>query len=248
MSPEEKLAIYMDTVARTLDSRVTETLKRIVARHRQLLALRGYLRRQDLINSRWTWTDAEANNFYQTKEYKDALAEAEKVKRQFEAIMKIDALREAALQGAAYSLTYKRTHREMHEQLKNWNENAKVNTIAMEMSVKAISDIVRPEYPDVPDTESTAKFAAYVKSFKVKSDPPLAAPGLSDHGRFQAFDFKVTRDGKVIADTKTKTIEDKWDKAGWTDRLNRAVQQSEATLSGPLPSPYEPWHYAYDET
>ncbi len=47
--------------------------------------------------------------------------------------------------------------------------------------------------------------------------------------------------------TVTATAGEKWDNAGWTAKLKKAVQTAGDNFVGPLASPYEPWHYVYRE-
>ena len=72
----------------------------------------------------------------------------------------------------------------------------------------------------------------------------LAAPGISRHGQLRAIDFQIMKDGAIVAPTETATVKRNWDTPGWTEKLQAAVAGSK--FSGPLRSPYEPWHYEYD--
>jgi hypothetical protein len=74
---------------------------------------------------------------------------------------------------------------------------------------------------------------------------PLAAPGLSAHGQGRAFDFQIERGGATVAGFDATAARRAWDAKGWTDRLHAAVVASGKPFTGPLHSPYEPWHYAY---
>ena len=75
--------------------------------------------------------------------------------------------------------------------------------------------------------------------------PTSAAPGLSEHGRLKAIDFVILKGHVVIAKTNTEKeiLDQQWETPGWTRKLKEAVTQSQSVLTGPLKSPYEPWHY-----
>ena len=79
----------------------------------------------------------------------------------------------------------------------------------------------------------------------LSGSPSNATPGLSQHGQAKAFDFVVSRGRDVVAGTVTATIQEKWEDAGWTAKLKQAVQDAGGKFVGPLPAPYEPWHYIY---
>lgn len=85
-------------------------------------------------------------------------------------------------------------------------------------------------------------------ALQIPRSPTHATPGLSDHGRANAFDFVVMRtaDRKVVAGTVAKSAKDAWDAPGWTAKLKQAVTQAGGRFDGPLMGPpYEPWHYVY---
>jgi hypothetical protein len=74
---------------------------------------------------------------------------------------------------------------------------------------------------------------------------PLAAPGLSAHGQARAFDLQIEHGGRISAGLGATSAREQWDAAGWTQKLHAAVAAAGERFSGPLLSPYEPWHYAY---
>jgi len=51
-------------------------------------------------------------------------------------------------------------------------------------------------------------------------------------------------EGRVIAGTEAGSARQIWDAAGWTYKLHKA-SVAVNRFSGPLQSPYEPWHYTY---
>ena len=77
----------------------------------------------------------------------------------------------------------------------------------------------------------------------VPTAPPLAAPGLSLHGRSRAIDFQIMRNGRIIAPTEVAKARSVWEKQGWARRL--AAVMRDTRFVGPLQSPNEPWHYEY---
>jgi hypothetical protein len=75
----------------------------------------------------------------------------------------------------------------------------------------------------------------------------LAAPGLSDHGHANAFDFVVLEDGgKEMAMASSAWVTTWEGPHDWTTKLKAAVDSAgEGRFDGPLKSPKEPWHYGY---
>jgi hypothetical protein len=62
----------------------------------------------------------------------------------------------------------------------------------------------------------------------------------------KALDFLVHQaDGKLVAGAVSATAKSAWDAPGWTARLKAAVDAVSPDWEGPLPEPYEPWHYTY---
>ncbi|WP_406693803.1 hypothetical protein V5E97_22470 [Singulisphaera sp. Ch08] len=55
----------------------------------------------------------------------------------------------------------------------------------------------------------------------------------------------MNKGNEVVATTVTATAKEKWDDAGWTTKLQEAVQEAGGNFVGPLATPYEPWHYIY---
>src|SRR5262245_61336195 len=64
-----KLDLYVQGVAATMPAKVQVALPKIQPGPRYVLALRGYLRRRNAIDTRWAWTDAQAADFKATPEY-----------------------------------------------------------------------------------------------------------------------------------------------------------------------------------
>jgi hypothetical protein len=60
-----------------------------------------------------------------------------------------------------------------------------------------------------------------------------------------AIDFQVMNGPQLVAGTDSRTTRGAWDEAGWTGRLQAAVESAGAGFTGPLQEPYEPWHYEF---
>ena len=102
-------------------------------------------------------------------------------------------------------------------------------------------------FPETPDSASVERFRAFLQRCELAEDrvPTVAVPGLSKHGQLRAFDFKIKEGRRIVAGTLSATIPTVWDNTGWTDKLYDAVMSVSDRFVGPLPSPYEPWHYNY---
>jgi hypothetical protein len=211
-----------------LDARVASTLQQIHGIDRQMLALRAYLRAGDDLTQRWSWTAEQLANYPNTPEGKAAAADIDAVISVF------------ARSNPGYTLHVNRMPRSLTEQLAHWNENDSVRKVAGQLVVA-----LRRQFPD--DSRPTAdKLRHALIDWKPSVAAPLAAPGLSAHGQGRAFDFEVQRDGHAVAGFEASAAHRQWDAQGWTQKLHSAVVASGKPLTGPLQSPYEPWHYAYN--
>ena len=235
VSPQanETVEAYIAAVSKRLDARVVAALGRINDTGRRLLALRGYLRSESSLASKWSWSTEEIERYKTTNEFRDALAEVENVRKKFESL------------NPGYSLHVNTDVRSLEAQLKNWNETKSVQVAAEDLLGAASREISRPTYKTVPDQKSLASFERFLKSYKVVSTPTVAVPGLSPHGQLRAFDFQIKQGDKIIAPTNAAVIKDVWDGQGWTEKLRAAVTTASKKLTGPLASPREPWHYTY---
>jgi hypothetical protein len=228
-----KLELYLGSVVTSLDPRVPEALKKIDGTGRRLLAARGYLRSARGLGSRWSWSDEEIKKYKESDEYREALAELEKIKKKFEE------------QNPGYSLHVNTEVRSLETQIEKWNETPSVRSAGDEILSSALKEIAKPSYKDVPDKRSIAGFQQFLRSYRLNQDPTVAAPGLSPHGQMRAFDFQIKQGNKIIAGTETAKIDTVWEREGWTQRLNNAVTSASQKFSGPLLSPREPWHYTF---
>ena len=229
----ETVQAYIAGVSKRLNARAVDALGRINDTGRRLLALRGYLRSESSIASKWSWSAEEIERYKTTNEFRNALSEVDNVRKKFETM------------NPGYSLHVNTDVRSLEAQLKNWNETKSVQVAAEDLLGAAGREMSKPPYKSVPDTRSLTTFERFLRNYKVASTPTVAVPGLSPHGQLRAFDFQVKQGDKIIAGTNAAAIKDVWDGQGWTEKLRAAVTAASRKLTGPLASPREPWHYTY---
>ena len=206
-------------------------LEKIDGAPRKLLAARSYARAGQRLSERWSWSDAEIEAFQRTREYQALLSEIDRVRAAFE------------IQNPGYSLGVNTQPRSLDVQLVRWNENAGVGRVAQQLYADAISNLASDKYPAKPTPAATERFAAFLGAWRPREAAPLAAPGLSRHGRLRAIDFHVEKDGRIVASTQIADVRSVWEAQGWSGKLRRAVAGTR--FVGPLKSPNEPWHYEY---
>ena len=80
----DKLNEYISAISKKLDARAIAALAKIDDTGRRLLALRGYLRSERSLPSKWSWSADQIERYKQSKEYREAIAEVEKVRKKFE--------------------------------------------------------------------------------------------------------------------------------------------------------------------
>ncbi len=228
---ETRRQLWVTRACDGLDARAIDALQHIVGADRRLLALRAYLRAGDALAGRWSWSQLQISAYPSSEEGHAAAVDVEAVASVF------------AAENPGFTLRVKREPRSMETQLAHWNENALVGTAAQSLAVwleRRFSD------------DATAVKAADLRSALIEWQPgvavPLAAPGLSPHGQARAFDFQIERGGQIVAGLDFATARQRWDEAGWTQKLRAAVSAAGDHFVGPLAWPYEPWHYAYPVT
>lgn len=229
----DKLNVYISGVSKRLDARAVEALAKIDDTGCRLLALRGYLRSERSLASKWSWSGDEIERYKQSTEYMEAIAEVENVRKKFETL------------NPGYTLHVNTQVRSLEAQIKSWNETKSVKVAAQDLLTAAGIEISKPIYKDLPDPSSLMRFERFLKNHGVVSTPTVAVPGLSPHGQMRAFDFQIKQGDKIIAATNTAMIEEVWDGQGWTEKLQTAVKAASRKFTGPLASPREPWHYTY---
>jgi hypothetical protein len=223
---------YLLAVTHDLPAPAKDTLRRIDGKPRQLLAVRGYLRAGPQLQSRWSWSADEIRAYQASQEYAELLAEIALVRARFEAA------------NPGYSLYANPTARSLDLQVQRWNSNKSVGVIAKQLQQAAERELARSTYPANPDARATLLFADFLRAWRpAPAAAPLAAPGLSLHGRSRAIDFQVTRNGRIIAPTDVSKARSVWETQGWARRL--AAVMHDTRFVGPLQSPNEPWHYEY---
>ena len=223
---------YLLAVAHDLPPAASETLQRVDGAPRQLLAVRAYLRAGPHLSSRWSWSADEIRAYEAGPEYRDLLAEIAAVRARFEA------------QNPGYSLYANTTARSLDLQLRRWNTNASVGVVAQRLQEAVERELAARAYPTHPDAKATLRFAEFLRGWRpTPSAAPLAAPGLSLHGRSRAIDFQITQNGQIIAPTEVAKVRSVWERQGWAGKLAAAMR--ETLLVGTLQSPNEPWHYEY---
>lgn len=223
---------YLLAVTHDLPAGAKDALQRIDGKPRQLLAARAYLRAGQQLQSRWSWSADEIRTYEASQEYADLLAEIALVRARFEAA------------NPGYSLYANTAARSLDLQLQRWNSNKSVGVIAKQLQKAAERELARSTYPADPDAKATLLFTDFLRAWRpVPAAPPLAAPGLSLHGRSRAIDFQVTRKGRIIAPTEVSKAGSVWERQGWARRLAAAMRDTR--FVGPLQSPNEPWHYEY---
>lgn len=205
---------------------VREALHRIDGNGRRLLALRSYIRSHDSIADRWSWTQQQIDAYRQSDEYRDLLAEIDRIREQFE---------QANPGSSLYASTDVRS---LDQQLQRWNENAGVGVVAAELQ-QALCTEARKAFTR----------AGALGDFLVRWQPsvpaPLAAPGLSLHGRARAIDFQVQQGDRIVAGPDVSRIADDWVAQGWAEKLRTAIKSASTRFHGPLTLPNEPWHFEY---
>ena len=210
-----------------LDPRAVAALQQIAGAERRLLALRAYLRAGASLAERWTWSQQQLSTYASTAEGKAAAADLNTVIAAFDSA------------NPGFTLRVNRTPRSLAVQLAHWNENRSVGSAAT-----ALASALDRQFAGAVTPDARALRAALI-NWTPAVAATLAAPGLSAHGQARAFDFQIEHDGKVIAGSDAASARRQWDQAGWTARLHAAVGAAGNRFTGPLSTPYEPWHYAY---
>jgi hypothetical protein len=229
LAGETELQAWVEEVSVGLDSRATEALSQIVGADRRLLAVRAYLRAGDTLPQRWSWSAQRLADYASTPEGRAANADIDAVATAF------------AAANAGFTLEVNRQPRSLELQLAHWNENASVRSVAA-----SLVDSLEKRFGLGSRSPPADELRAALIEWAPPVAPTLAAPGLSAHGQGRAFDFQVLHDGRVIAGLDAAAERRQWDAAGWTRRLHQAMDAAHGRFTGPLQSPYEPWHYAYN--
>jgi hypothetical protein len=223
---------YLLAVTHDLPPVAKDALQGIGDQPRQLLAVRGYIRAAEQLESRWSWSEAQIRAYEASDEYRALLAEIGVVRARFEA------------QNPGYSLYANTTARSLDLQLQRWNSNPSVGVIAGRLREAALRELAADAYPEHPNAKATLRFANFLRAWRpTPTAAPLAVPGLSLHGRSRAIDFQIVQNGRIIAPTEVAKVHSVWERQGWAGKL--AAVMRDTRFVGPLQAPDEPWHYEY---
>jgi hypothetical protein len=237
-SAEEKLKAYVDEVEKSLESRIQGALIGMSLMDRRVLAIRGYLRFPSMgrgsIAANWAWSNSDMEEFKKTAEFTKMKSAVADVKTAFA----------ASNPGFTLGVDPDKV-RSLESQVDLWNQNATVQRLGKELKTKLLKAL--ETLPDTPDEASLKAFKKVLVEAGLSGTPSNATPGLSQHGQAKAFDFVVSKGRDVVAGTVTANLQEKWEDAGWTAKLEKAVQDAGDRFLGPLASPYEPWHYIYKD-
>ncbi|MGB3502663.1 MAG: hypothetical protein WBA44_13645 [Mesorhizobium sp.] len=218
----------VEALSADIAPRAREVLTQIPDNGRKLLALRSYLRSHGSINKRWSWTQAEIDAYLKSDPYVTAMAAVAAVIKAFE------------VKNPGHTLRVNTDIRSLDEQIGKWNSNGSVSAAGA-----ALDGAYKTWIAGNPKANAEA-LGAFLKGWQPGTTVMLAAPGLTAHGRGEAFDFQVLKDGKVVAGADSGSISGQWRDGGWSARLQEAVKLSTMPFDGPLKDPDEPWHYDYN--
>ena len=232
-------------------SQVWLTLLFIADPKRRLLALRGYLAKEEKegaksLDDHWTWSKQQIADYKHSGDEREARKAIEKVKAGFNA--------QPDMKKAAFKLAGEPDPRTMKFQMDQWNDGKAVGAPAAAVYDQALTEIRKSSYKDSPDEESLSRFGAFLKKLKVELY--RATPGLSRHGQMRAVDFiaKNAKDPKLTLGASASQIPE-WRSTGCAAALKRAIDGVNAAakrtvFDGPLTKAKhgveEPWHYNYN--
>jgi hypothetical protein len=219
---EETVQQQLAAIAATLDPVVQRTLLDVEGLPRQLLAARAYLRAGPKLRERWSWSEAEIAAFNRSPARQRLLADIKAVTAVFESL------------NPGFTLYVNTEVRSLGVQLERWNKHRTVGLLADELHAAALEAIGAGQ-----------GLRQVLIDWQPSSAAPLSAPGLGLHGRARAVDFQIRQGERIVAGTEAASVATDWDAAGWTQKLQRAVERSALPFRGPLLSPREPWHYEH---
>ena len=213
----------LEALMRSQNQQVAAALDRIDGTARRLLALRSYLRAAGSLPERWSWTQAEIDAYRESPEYISLLTEIDAIRARFER------------DNPGFTLYANTDVRSLDTQIQRWNENPRVGDVASGLYLATCQGkAAKPQ-----------ALREFLLDWQPDAPPPLAAPGLSQHGRGRAIDFQIERNKTLVAGTDTADIKRVWEEQGWSRKLQAAVMGASRKFQGPLAQPNEPWHYEY---
>ncbi len=230
----ETLERHLQALRPTLDSRVVPTLDALDGTGRQLLAARSYLHSAALLEQRWSWSAAQAEEFERSAGRLALDAAIARVRCEFEAA------------NPGHTLFVNPGLRTLEVQVERWNSNETVARAAERLLRVAREAAAAPGFGAPGSARGLAALRRMLLEHVPEPQPPLAAPGLSRHGRGLAIDFQVQSAGRVVAGPSAESIASAWDAPGWSAKLQAAVAAADVGFTGPLRDPYEPWHFDFE--
>lgn len=239
---DSAITAYYRVIVKELPQKVQSTLAEISSTPRRYLALSYYIRRSGEIADGWSWTTEEVRAYRATTEFDEMVEDVERVRAHF------------AEANPGFSLGVNISARSLGTQISKWNRVSSVSRAAHDFLDSAerftllLLGTDSNGVPNIAEWERIDSFKQFLWTYSPDSGrvPTVAVPGLSKHGQLRAFDFKVYKGRRMIAGASSRTIPSHWDRPGWTDRLRVATAAASPRFIGPLPVPYEPWHYDYD--
>jgi hypothetical protein len=227
---DHALTRHMNAMTSMLGAREQLTLEQIPDLNRRLLALRAYVRAGEDLQSRWSWSNDEIREYQRSREYQRLLTELDRVRIEFER------------RNPGYTLYVNTQVRSLDLQLERWNSNPRVGKTADNLGAAVRAALAGGSEPTAASLE---RFRQLLATWRPHPVAPLAAPGLSSHGRMRAVDFAIMRNGRLVASTSVATVGREWEAPGWDRKLKEAIVAAGTRFEGPLKSPNEPWHYEY---
>ncbi|MET0985372.1 MAG: hypothetical protein ABW034_08195 [Steroidobacteraceae bacterium] len=227
------LDVYAERAARELDPRAQAAIAQMPQDERRLLAIRGYLKSGTQFGDRWSWTQAQIEQYQHSRERALALADLDRIRGRF------------AEMNPGYTLQVNTEVRSLDIQIQRWNTNPGVGTTAAALERAATRELNSSEYAAEPTATNVERFRHFLQTWQPTPAAPLAVPGLSRHGQARAFDFHILRGDRIVASTDMSVVKSVWDGQGWAEKLKAAVAAGSDRFQGPLAAPYEPWHYEY---
>jgi hypothetical protein len=230
---EALLERYLVLLAVDLDERALAALQCIDGSGRRLLAARSYLRSARHLAERWSWSQQQIDAYPGSPEQVLLDAQIERVRAAFEAA------------NPGFTLYVNPQVRSLEIQLDHWNQNDSVGSAGEVMRATILAKVRASGFPGPDEAGASTAFSQVLLAYEPEPVAPLAAPGLSLHGRMYAVDFQVAKAGELVARASVAEIAAVWDALGWRGKLQDAVTVAGGNFSGPLQSPDEPWHYDF---
>jgi len=232
-SDEALLERYLALLNVGLDGRAVVALQCMDGAGRRLLAARSYLRSGRHLADRWSWSQQQIDAYQGSPEQALLETEIERVRAAFEAA------------NPGFTLYVNPQVRSLEVQLDRWNQSDAVGAAGEAMRATILAKVRASGFPGPDEAGATTAFSQALLAYEPEPAAPLAAPGLSLHGRMYAVDFQVAQGGQLVASASMAEVAAVWDALGWRAKLQDAVRVAGGKFSGPLQNPDEPWHYDF---